>query len=428
MTLAACTLAVYNLIPTVLARICSIGAISRLPVKDMVIITFDDGPDPKYTPRVLEILNSAGVKACFFVVGEKVRRHPDIIEKIMSGGHDIGCHGFRHRMPWLLGPVGTIRELKESYRAIEETTGRQPAAFRPPWGLFNLSHYITGVLLKYKTVLWSFMSWDWGRGTTPENILKKVKNNVIDGSILIFHDSDTAPGAFAGSPGKMILALPEIISELKKRGYQITPLKEFLHSRRVSTGQFPKRIWSKWEKLFSLLFRIKEVTAPDGSPTIFRTSVRRYPGPPVEMPCGGVLKTGEKVCEIHLNNDYIMEHLKGQTDAAIIGIRVVREMRRSLPALALHIKTDPGLSGVDFLAGVTILHRGAVSFGFITVDLQSPLIKKAVGAYQRLVLKLYHPSGERPAGQGDLTPKIIVMSKQTLFLKYLKKFTLTEDI
>ncbi|MFZ5647253.1 MAG: polysaccharide deacetylase family protein [Bacillota bacterium] len=419
LTFVACALAIYNMVPTVLTRICSIGAISRLSVKDRVIITFDDGPDPRYTPRVLEILNSAGVKACFFVVGEKARRYPDLIKKITSEGHDIGCHGFRHRIPWLLGPVGTILELMESYRAIEEIAGRPPAAFRPPWGLLNLSHYITWVLFKHRIVLWSFMSWDWCRGMTSENMLKKVKNSVIDGSILVFHDSDTEPGAFSGSPEKMIRALPEIINELKKRGYKITPLKDFLQNRGTVAG-YLGMIWRKWESVFRLLFRVYDVTAPDGGPTIFRTSLRRYPGPPVELPCGGMLRTGEKVCDLHLNNEYISEYLRGETDAATIGVKIVREMRRSLPALAGHIKNDPRFKSVEFLMGVSILHRGSMAMGFTPVNIQSTFIKKAVAIYQGMVLKVYHPAGKRTPGQGDLSPKIIVMSKLTLFSKHLK--------
>lgn len=417
----ALALAFYNLVPTVLARVCGIGAICRLPAKDSIIITFDDGPDPRYTPRVLEILQAAGVKACFFVVGEKARRYPELIKKIMSDGHDIGCHGFRHRIPWLLGPVGTFRELKESYRAIEEIAGRPPAAFRPPWGLFNLSHYLARILLKQKIVLWTFMSWDWGKGVTPEKILKKIKNNVAEGSILIFHDSDTEPGAYTGSPDKMIRALPEIISELKKRGYKITPLKETLQNQGTITYIILQTIWRKWEVIFRFLFRIRNVTNTDGSPTFFRISIRRYQGPTVELPCGGVLRSGEKVCDLHLNNDYMLESLKGETDTARIGIKVVREMRKSLPALAHHISTDPRLRGLDYIMGVSILYRGSVSMGFTPVDIHSTYIKKAVEIYQKLVLKFYHPYGKHLPEHGNLSPKIIIMSKKTLFSKHLNK-------
>ncbi|MHB8919068.1 MAG: polysaccharide deacetylase family protein, partial [Desulfocucumaceae bacterium] len=98
---ASIAMLIYAVAPTVLARFCSLGAITRLP-RGHVIITFDDGPDPRYTPRVLDVLKAAGVKACFFVVGEKARRHPDIIRTIVSEGHEIGSHGLRHRIPWLM--------------------------------------------------------------------------------------------------------------------------------------------------------------------------------------------------------------------------------------------------------------------------------------------------------------------------------------
>ena len=223
---AAFTSMVYLMIPTALARFWSLGVISQLSAGGRVIITFDDGPDPKYTPRVLDVLKTAGVKACFFVVGEKALKHPEIIRKILSEGHEIGSHGFGHRIPWLMGPVGTLKDIKKSFQTIEDITGSPPVAYRPPWGLFSLSYWITRRIIRCDTVLWSFMSWDWSKRVTPEIIIKKIKQNIVDGSILIFHDSDTEPGASAGSPEKMLCALPEIINEVKQRGYKISPLKE----------------------------------------------------------------------------------------------------------------------------------------------------------------------------------------------------------
>lgn len=217
---------VYMMIPTVLARFFGLGVLRQLPAGGRIIITFDDGPDPMYTPRVLDVLRAAGVKACFFVIGEKALKYPELIRKIVSEGHEIGSHGFKHRVSWFIGPVGTIKEITKSFTAIKEITGSSPVAYRPPWGLFNLSYWIARRMVRCDTVLWSFMSWDWTKKVTPDIIVKRIRQNMSDGSILIFHDSDTAPGASAGAPEKMLCALPEVLNELKQRGYKTSLLKE----------------------------------------------------------------------------------------------------------------------------------------------------------------------------------------------------------
>lgn len=413
-------LLLYAPIPTALARLCNLGVISRLPAGKRVFLTFDDGPDPRYTPQVLRILGKAGVKACFFVVGEKARQYPGLINKILTEGHEIGSHGFSHRNPWLLGPVGTLREIENSFRAIKDIAGVSPNSFRPPWGLFTLSHLAASLLLGYKTVLWSFMSWDWSRGTTPEAIVKKVRRKITDGSILVFHDSDTEPGASAGSTGKMLSALPQILEEIKKRGYRIAPLKEINH-----TGKHFFRLllipWRAWDYLFRLTLGIKDVTAEDGSPTIFRISTCRYHGRAAVLNSGGVLCPGDRVCEIHLNNEFIKKLLGGETRAGAAGIRIAGELKRSLPALAGHISKDSRFAETGYIVAITLLHRGAAGIGFEKLEIASPALRRVISFYQGLILKLYHPAGRRRiSGRGGLDPKILVMDKKTLLEKYLK--------
>lgn len=424
---ASIAMLIYAVAPTVLARFCSLGAITRLP-RGRVIITFDDGPDPRYTPRVLDVLKAAGVKACFFVVGEKARRHPDIIRTIVSEGHEIGNHGLRHRIPWLMGPMGTIREMKESFRIIQEISGSPPAAFRPPWGLLNLFSYISRFVSGHRIVLWSFMSWDWSGGMSKENILERVGKRLISGSILIFHDSDTEPGASTGSPEKMLSALPGIINILKERGYKISLLGEMTRDGGSRPSRMVK-LWRIWESIFRLVMGISDVTTGEGRPTIFRISVSRYRGPRVALPEGEILSSGEKICDLHINNEYLEEILGGETSPGRIGVRAARELRLALPALAGRISRDPLFENVNFVVGITLLHRGTASAGFIPVEISSPLLKKIISFYQGLVMTVYHPSGAaRRLRKGDMTPKMIVMSRSYLCSRYLKTENLLYDI
>ena len=417
----ALALLVYALIPTALARLCSLGVISRLPAGKRVCLTFDDGPDPRYTPQLLEILGKAGVKACFFLMGEKVGKYPELVKRIIAEGHEIGSHGFSHRNHWLLGPLGTIREIKKSFRAIEEIAGFTPDAFRPPWGLFTLSHLAARLVLGYRIVLWSFMSWDWTRGSTPEKIAEKVRKKLADGSILLFHDSDTGPGASAGSPKNMLKALPEILDDIKKRDYRIVPLKDFINARKVFLNQLLLVPWRLLDYMFRLFLHIKDVAGEDGKPTIFSISTRRYAGPRVDMPHEKVLMPGEIICELHLNNNHIKKLLLGESRPEILGVKVARELRRSLPALAGKVYSDPKFEGIEFLAGITMLHRGSSMAGFISAEIPSPVIRRIIAAYQGILLRLYHPSGkERLNGTGNMDPRIVVISKYTLFSRHLK--------
>lgn len=417
----ALVLIIYTFIPTILARFFGLAAVNRLPDKGKVIITFDDGPDPQYTLRVLNILRTSKVKACFFVIGEKAGRYPDIIKKIVSEGHEIGNHGFKHHVPWFLGPIRTFLDINKSSQIIEEISGSPPAAFRPPWGLFNLSSFITRFITKQDFILWSFVSWDWTKGITSEKLINKVKKKVSDGSILIFHDSDTAPGASSGSPEKMISALPEIINILKNRDYKIISLRESLEHRTPFTADnLLNCLWQTWDNFFRQTFNITDVTTAEGNPTIFRTSIRRYLGPSVNIASTEMLSYGEKVCELHINNEFLMNYLDGENRTEKIAIKIVRELHRSLPVLAAHIQKDHRFIDTRFLVGITILHRGSSMMGFTPLEIPSHLVKKIISIYQGMILKLYHPSGRnRVFGKGNISAKIVVMSKSTLCSKYL---------
>lgn len=430
---ATAVITIYLILPTMLARLGSIGVISRLPAKNAVAITFDDGPDPRYTNRVLDILKAAGIKASFFVVGEKASRHPDIIRRIVDEGHDIGVHGLRHRVPWLLGPLGTIREITGSTRAIEQITGFRPAVFRPPWGLLNLVSYLISFLHRQRVVLWSLMGWDWTARVTPDKIINRLRRHLDHGAILLLHDSDTEPGAAAGCTEKMLSALPGIIHELKECGYSILPLGNFIknssdhHARRP--GRWFLKLWRGWDKLFRLALDIRDVTGEDGSPSIFRTAVRRYRGRPVELPGGKILLAGEKVCELHINNDYLAQCLGEETDPGRLGIKALGRLRLGLPVLAAHVSVDPRFKDISFVMGVTTLHRATAMLGFTAVDIPSPLRKKIISGYQGLVLNLYHPSGKgRHTGRGAMDSKILVIDKPALVSKYLPPSVFSKDM
>lgn len=411
-------LVIYALLPTTLARLCHLGVVWRSSRKGTVALTFDDGPDPRYTPRVLDILKENNIKACFFVLGEKAAGNPDLLTRMVNEGHEIGNHGFRHRFPWLQGPVGASREFQKTSRTIERITGRPTTMLRPPWGLFNIFSYPFCCLKNNKVVLWSFMSWDWGKNCTPESITKKVLSRVTDGCILVFHDSDTAPGAAGGAPEKMLAALPGIIEGLRQKGLKITAVNEMSPPPPAYKRAIIK-LWGCWDGILLRLLGVEQVTL-EGAPTLFRVALRKYVGPEIKLPCGTHLQRGNRICEIHINNEMLVEMLEGETSPDKIALRIVRELRRSLPALARHISTSRRFSEIQVLAGITLLHRPTIKMGFMASDIPSPLLRRIISFYQGILLSVYHPAGrKRLAGREKrLDPKIVAISKTNLVNKY----------
>ncbi|OAT81824.1 hypothetical protein A6M21_10560 [Desulfotomaculum copahuensis] len=416
-------LGLYALLPTALARLCHVGVVWRVPKGGgRVAITFDDGPDPVYTPQVLKILKQYNVRACFFVLGERALAFPELVAQIHTKGHEVACHGYKHRIPWLLGPRATARDVREANAVLTRITGQQPRLYRPPWGMFNIFSLLYRWIDGQRVVLWSFMSWDWGRRATPRTIARQVLSRVADGSILVFHDSDGTPGAASGAPVKMLAALPLVLSELQKRGLKITSLAEMTAGRNHFSCSLQERAQNWWMRFDNFIIRhlsIENVDL-DGKPSLFRLARRRYRGKPLTLPDGVVLRAGDPVGELHLNNNLLREiTARGRTPERI-ALLTLKELRRSLPALAGYVRQTPRYRDIKALLGLTMLHQGTERLGFIKIELPSGL-RRIARWYQGWLLVLMHPEGRRRlTGRKDkLTPKLVVISRAELLRRYL---------
>lgn len=114
-----------------------LGVIKRGPNRPMVALTFDDGPDPEYTPRILDALASSDALATFFMVGRQIEAAPAVARAIAAAGHDLGNHTYGHRHLWSLTPAASVVEVDRGAAAVADATGVTPRYFRPPWGTFN---------------------------------------------------------------------------------------------------------------------------------------------------------------------------------------------------------------------------------------------------------------------------------------------------
>jgi len=412
----AAILGVYAVFPTLLARVCHVGVIWRTsPGLGRVALTFDDGPDPVYTPQVLDVLRTYGVKACFFVLGEKAGRYPELVDRLQSEGHEVASHGYSHVPHALLGPARTYREMEETSRIIEKVTGRRPRLFRPAWGLVNACMLWPRFLYGQRVVLWSFMSQDWWHRFGAEQIARLVLRRIRDGSILVFHDSDTTFGAARGSPAQMLAALPLILSGLQKKGLSVVNMDEIVQN---SVPPFPwrvlRRLWDVWERAFEKLARVSDPGGPD---CLFRLAVHRYKGPQRDLPDGNRLVRGDLVADLHMKNDRIRA-LTASSPAEKAAVVLMRETVNSLPRLAAVLRDDPRFRDVKALLGYTMFHRGVRRFGFAVFELP-PVYRIPIAFYEWWLMIVYHQDGWAHVRRywRKLMPKLVVMSRKELLAR-----------
>jgi peptidoglycan-N-acetylglucosamine deacetylase len=176
----------------------------------IIYLTFDDGPEPEVTPRVLALLFEHNVKATFFCLGEKAEKYPEILSQIQNSGHSIGNHGYKH----ISGFTSTRKVYFENF--IKGARYTNPGLFRPPYGRIT-PFQMKSILPQSRIVLWSIMSMDFHPKTTREKCYHHVTSNAFPGAIVVFHDSLRNSDTLLGS-------LPKIITSLKEKGYNFAPI------------------------------------------------------------------------------------------------------------------------------------------------------------------------------------------------------------
>ena len=187
-----------------------------------IALTFDDGPDPYYTGRVLDFLKEQQIKATFFLIGVHVEKYPEVAARIAKEGHDIGNHSWGHKkFTWL--PASEIqRELEKTGSLIESIAGYQPKIFRPPYGTMNKKTLERVNAAGYNVVNWSVDTKDWN-GTTVSKMMYHVKMQLKPGGIVLMHSSGKKQAM-----ENMLASLPEIVQLAKEKGYEFATVPEVL--------------------------------------------------------------------------------------------------------------------------------------------------------------------------------------------------------
>jgi peptidoglycan-N-acetylglucosamine deacetylase len=197
-------------------------ALGSLPTnKPQVSLTFDDGPNPEATPRILDALAEDGVKATFFILGAHAERWPELVHRVVSDGHQVGNHGYFHRKLHFKSPGYVKRDLTLGKRAIERAGGESPKFFRAPHGF--RSPWVTAIArsLGERTIGWSLGVWDSDKPGVSA-IVKRTLDGTKAGSIILLHDGDGYNAN--GDRLQTAEAVPEIISGLRDRGFDFVTL------------------------------------------------------------------------------------------------------------------------------------------------------------------------------------------------------------
>jgi peptidoglycan/xylan/chitin deacetylase (PgdA/CDA1 family) len=186
-------------------------------------LTFDDGPDPAWTPRILDTLAAAGVRATFFLVGERAARAPALVRAMAGAGHEIGNHSWSHRSLWLSGPRQTDDEIGRAHALLADLAGQAPRHFRPPWGMVNAAMFPVLRRWQERCVFWSIQSEGLRRQRAARQAAH-VLRRAHPGAIVDLHDAE----GVAGAPARLHEALPAMIQGLRASGYSLVTVAELL--------------------------------------------------------------------------------------------------------------------------------------------------------------------------------------------------------
>lgn len=185
-----------------------------------IALTFDDGPHPRYTKKILSILEKYNIKATFFVIGVNIENYPDELKRIYAAGHEIGNHSYDHHSTLGLEREELNKEIEICEELIYNNTGMKPTLFRPPQGKFN--EKLTEITAKkgYSIILWSIDTRDWEHAS-PNNIAQTVTKNIDGGDIILMHD-------YISGKNTTCDALEIIIPALQAKGYKFVTVSELL--------------------------------------------------------------------------------------------------------------------------------------------------------------------------------------------------------
>ncbi|MGW6395032.1 polysaccharide deacetylase family protein [Streptomyces sp. NPDC055103] len=179
-----------------------------------MVLSFDDGPDPRYTPGILETLRRYDCRAMFFVCGEMAVENPDLLREMAADGHVVGNHSWSHPLIPKLRPSRIRDELGSTSEVVERTLGAAPLWYRAPYGAWNRHSFEIGAALGMEPLAWTVDTLDWKEPGT-DTIVRRVLDGAAPGAVVLSHDA-------GGDRSRSVAALRRYLPELLDAGYHIT--------------------------------------------------------------------------------------------------------------------------------------------------------------------------------------------------------------
>lgn len=196
---------------------------TRGPRIKQVALTFDDVPDPRFTPQILNVLKKNEVKATFFIVGARAAKHPGLVKRILRDGHSIGNHSYNHPDFSRLGLNAFRSQITRTGNILYRIAGFKPRLIRPPYGAITENQIKWAAASGYTIVNWNVDSLDW-KGLPKEEVKRNILSHTGRGSIILMHGGGGVGSNLSGTIG----ALPEVIRNLRNRGYTFVTVPELL--------------------------------------------------------------------------------------------------------------------------------------------------------------------------------------------------------
>jgi peptidoglycan/xylan/chitin deacetylase (PgdA/CDA1 family) len=195
----------------------------------MVALTFDDGPDPQFTPRILDVLKQYQAHATFFVIGELANKSPDIIKRMVAEGNEVANHGYSHRTSRTSTMVEYANEIQNTERAIQAISGARTRWFRPNNMSISPAMLMASEATHHTIVLWTIDARDWAAGSSSEVAQAAVPRDIKRGSVILLHDG-------GGNRQMTVSAVRRILDELKARGFVSVTLSRLVHDAQSVPG------------------------------------------------------------------------------------------------------------------------------------------------------------------------------------------------
>ncbi|WP_102347659.1 polysaccharide deacetylase family protein [Bacillus sp. Marseille-P3661] len=187
----------------------------------VIALTFDDGPDQRFTPQILDVLNNYNVKATFFLLGTRAHTYPDITQRIFNEGHVIGNHTYWHPQLTKTGLSNMIWEINKNEQELKSIINMETSLFRAPYGALTEQQVQQLGKMGYRGIGWSVDSEDW-KSLSSEKIKAKILNAVHPGAIILMHSAGHWTQDLSGT----VQALNELIPYLQKKGYEFVTVPD----------------------------------------------------------------------------------------------------------------------------------------------------------------------------------------------------------